>query len=88
VVVRVEDKLEKELPSLGLLDVIDAETGEPFTIDTNSKGFKELYKKEMLKDSDELKRVFRKAQVDEILIEEDENYVDPLIEFFRARRSK
>ena len=41
-----KDPLETELPSFGLIDIIDSETGEPMTIDTSSKRFQKDYKEQ------------------------------------------
>lgn len=81
----VQDPLELEIPSVGLVDFHDPETGEVFTIDTSSKKFREDYSRRMAmlkkRRDDELK----KAQVEKVLIQTNQNYVDPLIAFFKRR---
>lgn len=42
-----KDPLEQQIPSLGLVDVVDSETGEKMVIDTSSKDFNRIIKIEL-----------------------------------------
>lgn len=81
----VRDKLEVELPSMGLVDLEDPETGEMVTVDTSSPIFRREYA-EYLKKTEDLRAIeLRRAQVDTIEIKSDEDLVTPLLEFFKSR---
>jgi uncharacterized protein (DUF58 family) len=84
----VQDPGENEMPSMGLMDFEDAETGESMTIDTSSVAFRRdyaEYMKQVKKQRDEL---LKKAQVQRVDIVSGENFVDPLIGFFKKRNKK
>lgn len=81
----LEDKLELEIPRLGVVDFEDPETGELVTVDTSSRSFQREYKAYL----DQLKArrasELRRSQVDTIEIRTDKDLVTPLLEFFRRR---
>ena len=84
----VEDKSEKELPKLGLVDLHDAETGELVTVDTSDTGFRREYEKsyrQMLSDRD---ANLAKALVDIVRADTSHSFVDPLIRFFASRHRR
>ncbi|AHI06530.1 hypothetical protein BDW_10150 [Bdellovibrio bacteriovorus W] len=82
----VNDAAEYELPDIGVVDVQDAETGEVITIDTSSKEFREKYLSEVLKKKEQRDRLLRLAQVERIDVKSSEDYVNPLIAFFKKRK--
>lgn len=84
----VRDRLERELPDLGVCDFQDAETGEVVTIDTSSKEFQNLFEVEMKKRAEIRDRLLRQSQVDRVEVDTSGSFVDPLIEYFRRRRSR
>lgn len=84
----VRDRLERELPDLGVCDFQDAETGDVVTIDTSSKEFQNLFEVEMKKRAESRDRLLRQSQVDRVEIDTSGSFVDPLIEYFRRRRSR
>lgn len=88
VAIRVVDSREKEIPSVGLIELEDEETGEQILIDTNDKEFLENYKKEIQKHEEKLKRIFRKHKIDVLEVLTDEPYDKPLKKFFRQRVRK
>lgn len=82
----VNDAAEYELPDIGVVDVQDAETGEVVTVDTSSKEFREKYVSEVLKKKEQRDRLLRLAQVERIDVKSSEDYVNPLIAFFKKRK--
>ncbi|MBX3023182.1 MAG: DUF58 domain-containing protein [Bdellovibrionales bacterium] len=85
VAVVLEDKLELNIPKIGVVDFEDPETGELITVDTSSPIFQKEYKVYL----DGLKSVrkteLRRSQVDTIDIRTDEDLVTPLLQFFQRR---
>lgn len=81
----VQDPGEIEIPDLGIVDVQDPETGEIQTLDTSSQLFRNSVQKNWNKRKADRDRLILMAQVDKVEIETTENYLDPLIEFFRRR---
>lgn len=81
----VNDPAELELPDLGVVEVQDAETGEVMTVDTSSQAFRENFKQQVQNQQSVRDKSLRLAQVDRIDIQSQENYVDPLVEYFKKR---
>ena len=85
VAVRINDIREEELPNVGLVQMKDAEKGNIEWIDTSSKSIRTQFKANYLKHQAELQQLFRSSGVDTINIRTDEDYVKPLISFFKRR---
>jgi uncharacterized protein (DUF58 family) len=85
VAVVLEDKLELDVPSLGLVDFEDPETGEVVCVDTSSPVFRKEYKKYLEGLLNRRQVELRRAQVDSILIRTDGDLVTPLLQFFQSR---
>ena len=85
VAVVLEDKLEMDVPTMGLVDFEDPETGEVVCVDTSSPVFRREYKKYL--DALVVRRQseLRRAQVDTIIIRTDDDLVTPLLAFFKRR---
>lgn len=85
VAVVLEDKLELELPAMGLVDFEDPETGEFVTVDTSDPLFRKQYKSHVQGLISRRQAELRRSQVDQILIRTDQDLVNPLLEFFKGR---
>ena len=82
----VNDAFEYKMPDMGVIEVQDAETGEIMTIDTSSENFRKEVEKNFLKKKDLRDRQLRLSQVDRIDIKSSDDYVDPLVAFFKKRK--
>lgn len=82
---KIYDKREKEIPSVGIIRMKDAETGEYAWVDTTSisvrRNYAQWYQTMDVSVSDTLVR----AGVDFVSIATDEDYVRPLINLFKKR---
>ncbi len=83
--IRVYDKRETEIPSVGLVKLRDAESGEYRWVDTSSIAVRKHYSDFWNTSSTNLKTVFSKCKVDWVSISTDEDYVKPLILLFKHR---
>ena len=88
IAIRLYDRRESELPSVGLIRIIDAETGNPRWIDTSSKFVREHYQKWWHDQDIVRKKLFQRSGVDAIDIRIDKSYIPPLIKFFRIREQR
>jgi hypothetical protein len=86
--IKLWDKMSKDLPSLGLLRIEDAETGAQKWVDTGSKFVRYEYEKEFFRLTDYAKDVFKKSGADLLHIRTDEDYVKVLQHFFISRMKK
>ncbi|NOZ45953.1 MAG: DUF58 domain-containing protein [Chlorobi bacterium] len=82
---RIYDKRETEIPSIGLIKLKDAETGELQWIDTTSAKVRREYAKWWIKNSNEVNDIFTKAGVDYTYLSTGQDYVKPLIQLFKKR---
>ncbi len=83
--IRVYDPLEREIPSVGLVRMRDAESGQMIWADTSSKSFRDNLNNWQIQHEKFLKNAFTRASVDLTTISTDQDYVPPLIELFKRR---
>jgi uncharacterized protein (DUF58 family) len=81
----INDKLEDELPDLGLVPLRDAETGEEVLVDTPSEKERNEYKKKRHLHKANLRNRFLRMKIDTIELETNASYIRPLMSFFRRR---
>lgn len=85
---KVYDKMDLQLPDVGLMQSKDAETGKIKWIDTSSKQARYNYQQHFLKKTEETKRNFLKSGADLLHIRTDDDYVKILQQFFHKRKPK
>ncbi len=85
IAVKIRDARETEIPKVGLLELLDGETGETIVVDTSSQRFQERFNETITEQNKIFKELLNRSNVDNISIETNKNYVEPVIEFFRAR---
>ncbi len=84
----LEDRREKEFPKLGLMKVIDPETETEKWIDTSSNLFRQNFIIRTKELSDKRKYIFRSNKIDSVNIQTGENYIKPLVQFFKLRERR
>ena len=85
VAVHLQDPREAELPNMGLVELTDAETGDTVWVDTRSAAARSAFQSEAETRQAETADLMRKARVDYVPIRTDEDYIEPLVRFFRQR---
>ncbi|MBT3207883.1 MAG: DUF58 domain-containing protein [Bacteroidetes bacterium] len=85
IALKVYDKREQELPSIGFVRLKDAETGKLLWVDTSSKKTRNIYKEYWDSTDKNLKYIFSKSGVDNVSISTDQDYVKPLMGLFKKR---
>lgn len=83
---RIYDKMDKQLPDVGLLQLQDSETGKIMWIDSSDPVVRMNYQQHFLNRSDTCKRYFRKAGADLLHVRTDDDYVKILQQFFLNRK--
>ena len=83
--IQVYDKAEAELPKVGMLKVVDAETGFNTWLDSNDNETRNAWQKQHLKVIEDTKLNFAKAGADLLQIATGEDYVKALQQFFIKR---
>ena len=85
IVLQLYDKAEENLPDLGLVPFLDAETNQLNWINSSDKQVRKNYELAFLKRKDKLKTIFKKAGVDSASIGTHQDYVKPLMTLFKKR---
>jgi uncharacterized protein (DUF58 family) len=84
----LEDRREKELPPVGLLKIIDPETKKEIWLDTSDKTFRQNFILKTKQLFDKRKYLFRSNKIDTVSIQTGENYIKPLVQFFKLRERR
>lgn len=85
VAMQVYDPMEVELPSVGLMKILDAETNEEVWIDTSSQRTRHTHHEWFMRQEFYKEHAFTRSQVDNISIRTDEDYVKALLSLFKQR---
>ncbi len=85
VAIQVYDQRAKELPDVGLMKVVDAETGYEQYVDTSSKRLRDSYRKYWMNRQSHLQETFNKSNVDNVSIATNEDFVKALLMLFKQR---
>ena len=90
VAVRLLDPMELELPDLGLIPIVDSETGQQLLVDTADAGFRKRFARIAAQREAELRESLGRAGVDTLELSTDGDLLETLIRFtdLRKRRSQ
>jgi uncharacterized protein (DUF58 family) len=88
VAVQVTDPRELELPELGRLIFQDAETGEIVEVNTGDARKRKAFAENQARAQENLARLFRRAGIDAIQLQTDQNYGPALGRFFETREKR
>ncbi|MEZ4787491.1 MAG: DUF58 domain-containing protein [Flavobacterium haoranii] len=83
--IRVYDAREESLPNLGLVNMLDAETGKSVMVNTSSKTVRRSYEEHYKTNVNYFKNVFSKCGAGAVSSRVDESYVTKLLGYFKAR---
>lgn len=83
--IRLTDPGGMELPNVGLLALVDPETGERLIVDTGSAAKRSAYAADKAAQRDQMTALFRELKMDTVEVSTTEDYVPALIHFFRRR---
>ena len=85
VVVHLYDKREFEMPNLGIVPLLDKESGKTLWMNTSAGGFRSSLNKTYQQNTSELAKFCHRNDVNYIDIDVHEDYVPKLIKLFRHR---
>lgn len=84
----IRDRMEYELPDLGLVQFYDPEQGQDFLVDTSDKEFRKRYLQDRQNDASRLEKVFRSSGIEPIFVRSDVSHVHALMKYFRYRENR
>jgi uncharacterized protein (DUF58 family) len=85
VAIQVYDRRETELPSVGLMKMLDAETGIERWIDTSSKTIRNRFGEWWNNRQNDMIQTFKKCRVDYVSVRTEDDYVRSLLSLFHKR---
>jgi uncharacterized protein (DUF58 family) len=88
VAVTLEDPSERVLPDIGLVRLVDPETGQALDIDTSDAKVRAQFDTQVSGEADRRRHLLRRLAIDEIPVNTDQGIMDPLLRFFRTRERR
>ena len=85
VALQVYDLRARELPNIGLMRVVDAETGHEQYIDTSSRSLRQAHERYWKNRQQQLRDTMTRSNVDLVSIATNEDYVKALLMLFKQR---
>ncbi|GAB2537919.1 DUF58 domain-containing protein [Rufibacter soli] len=85
IVLQLMDKRETGFPKLGIIPLLDKESGKTMWINTSSQAFRERYLLPYAQNQEKLIKICRQYQADFLPIYVEQDYVPQLVNLFRAR---
>ena len=85
--VTITDPLEEELPDVGLLNMVDFETGEAVVFDTSGPEAR-AHARFMHRARELRQTLFRRLKIDFVNVRTDRPYLPALVDFFKARERR
>lgn len=83
--IQVYDKWAKALPDVGLVKVVDAESGHEMYVDTSSKKVRVAHARYWIERQQMLKDTLSRANVDWLSVATDDDYVKAMMHLFASR---
>jgi uncharacterized protein (DUF58 family) len=88
VIVQMMDPREKELPSVGILEMRDAETGRIVRVDTSRPRVRDAFRESWNRNQAGLDKLFKSHRLDHVTIATDKPYDVPLVRYFKERSKR
>lgn len=82
---RLMDERERSIPSVGVVELEDAETGRKLWVDTSSRSVRDKFAASWAKKDSAINSTLSKGKVDSVTISTDEDYVLSLMRLFKMR---
>lgn len=83
---RVYDKMDSQLPDIGMVKVEEWETGKTMWLDSSNMMVRHEYHQSFINRSNDCKVIFKKAGADLLHLQTNEDYVNILQKFFKRRK--
>lgn len=83
--VRLSDPAEFDLPDLGMVALVDPERGDRVLVDTRNPEVREAYRRRVADARQVISSLFLQSRVEALEIDTRQDYVEPLVRYFRRR---
>jgi len=85
IVVQLVDKRETDFPAMGIIPLLDKESGKTIWVNTSSAEFKATFLSTYALNQEKIAKICRKYKANFLTIYTDEDYVPQLVNLFRLR---
>ncbi len=85
IALQIRDPREESLPSVGLLELRDAESGQTICLDTRDRSIRLRFEEQARLRQRNLEALFTRHGIDHIILKTDRSFVTPLLRFFQNR---
>ncbi|AKD04588.1 DUF58 domain-containing protein [Pontibacter korlensis] len=85
IVLHLRDIREQQLPPMGIVPILDKETGRTVWLNTSGEEFQKRYLAQYQENQEQLMRLCQKYQANYLAIDTNEDYVPQLVNLFRLR---
>ena len=85
IVLKMEDRLDLELPNIGLITTINPETDERMLIDTSDNTVRNGFKEAVLVKNKQLNDLLKSSKIDFVNLKTSEPFIKPLLGLFKKR---
>ncbi len=86
--IKIYDPIEREIPQVGMIRIIDRETGEEIVLDTSDKKAMKKYTETNYQEDEITKRLFSTLNIDFIKLSTNDDYLLSLVKFFKLRQKR
>ncbi|MCP4249024.1 MAG: VWA domain-containing protein, partial [bacterium] len=86
--ISIGDPREMELPNVGLIELVDGETGELVLVDTASRRFREAFAARVGSANERRREIFRRMDLETIELTTGQPFVEPLMRYFRKKHAR
>ncbi|GGF63868.1 DUF58 domain-containing protein [Wenyingzhuangia marina] len=83
--IRIYDQFDEALPKIGLVPMVDAESGQTTLVNTSSKKVRNQYQQQFLHWKHNFENAFKKSGAGVLSSRVEENYVKKLLTYFKQR---
>ena len=83
--IRLRDSRADDLPDLGMVALLDPETGKRVVVNAGDAAFRDSYRADTARARAEVSSLFRELHADIIEVDTSESYIPPLLKFFGRR---
>lgn len=88
IALKISDPLEEEFKTGGLMTFEDLETGSLMTVDLSSPSVRRAFFKMREKEDQKIRSQFQSMNMDTLFLKTNEDYMGPLLRFFRMRENR
>lgn len=88
ILIQINDKRETNFPKLGIIPIVDKESGKSIWINSSSSSFGNSLSDRIATKTTELEDLCKKQNVSYLQLSTDDDYVTKMIRFFKSRNRK